>query len=146
MNRSGRNVFGRILFQFIFITEDTLLECETWIQTYYRNNKPYHFFAHGHLYLALSRLHVKQDDIFKLMFASRQNIMLDDRGVFAFCMSLTARKIIIPPTGTSTSPSPGMKMVVSVHIPIIADKNTWCHVLWHSASRCQHNSKPRFVW
>jgi ATP-dependent DNA helicase PIF1 len=42
-----------------------------------------HFFAHGHLYLALSRLHVKQDGIFKLMFASRQNIMLDDRGVFA---------------------------------------------------------------
>lgn len=42
-----------------------------------------HLFAHGHLYLALSRLHVKQDGIFKLLFASRQNFMLDDRGVFA---------------------------------------------------------------
>jgi len=42
-----------------------------------------HFFAHGHLYLALSRLQVKQDGVFKLLFASRQNFMLDDRGVFA---------------------------------------------------------------
>lgn len=42
-----------------------------------------HFFAHGHLYLALSRLQVKQDGVFKLQFASRQNFMVDDRGVFA---------------------------------------------------------------
>lgn len=42
-----------------------------------------HLFAHGHLYLALSRLQVKQDGVFKLMFASRKNFMVDDRGVFA---------------------------------------------------------------
>ena len=42
-----------------------------------------HLFAHGHLYLALSRLHVKEDGVFNLLFASRNNFMLDARGVFA---------------------------------------------------------------
>lgn len=42
-----------------------------------------HLFAHGHLYLALSRLHVKEDGVFNLLFASRNNFMLDARGVYA---------------------------------------------------------------
>jgi len=42
-----------------------------------------HLFAHGHLYLALSRLIVKHDGVFQLLFASRCNFMLDGRGVFA---------------------------------------------------------------
>lgn len=42
-----------------------------------------HFFAHGHLYLALSRLQVKSDGDYSLLFASHKDIMKDYRGVFA---------------------------------------------------------------
>jgi len=42
-----------------------------------------HLFAHGQLYLALSRIHVTSDGTYTLLFASRDNIMQDDRGVFA---------------------------------------------------------------
>jgi ATP-dependent DNA helicase PIF1 len=42
-----------------------------------------HFFAHGHLYLALSRLQVSSEGDYSLIFASRKDIMKDYRGVFA---------------------------------------------------------------
>jgi hypothetical protein len=42
-----------------------------------------HLFAHGHLYLALSRLQVSSDGDYSLLFASRKDIMKDHRGVFA---------------------------------------------------------------
>jgi ATP-dependent DNA helicase PIF1 len=42
-----------------------------------------HFFAHGHLYLAMSRLQVSDDGDYSLLFASRNNMMSDHRGVYA---------------------------------------------------------------
>ena len=42
-----------------------------------------HFFAHGHLYLAISRLQVRGDGDYSLLFASRNNMMRDHRGVYA---------------------------------------------------------------
>jgi ATP-dependent DNA helicase PIF1 len=42
-----------------------------------------HLFAHGHLYLALSRLQISSEGDYSLFFASRKDIMKDFRGVFA---------------------------------------------------------------
>ena len=42
-----------------------------------------HLFAHGQLYLALSRIQVQIDGEYTLLFASRDNIMQDARGVYA---------------------------------------------------------------
>jgi hypothetical protein len=42
-----------------------------------------HLFAHGQLYLALSRINVSANGEFTLLFASRNNVMKDERGVFA---------------------------------------------------------------
>jgi hypothetical protein len=42
-----------------------------------------HLFAHGQLYLALSRIQVHMDGVYTLLFASRDNIMSDERGIFA---------------------------------------------------------------
>ena len=42
-----------------------------------------HLFAHGQLYLALSRVRVDIDGIYTLLFASHNNIMKTERGVFA---------------------------------------------------------------
>jgi hypothetical protein len=42
-----------------------------------------HFFAHGHLYLAMSRLQVRNDGDYSLLFASRNDMMRDYRGVHA---------------------------------------------------------------
>lgn len=42
-----------------------------------------HLFAHGQLYLALSRVRVGRDGLYTLLFASHNNIMRGDRGVFA---------------------------------------------------------------
>jgi ATP-dependent DNA helicase PIF1 len=42
-----------------------------------------HLFAHGQLYLALSRIRVGIDGLYTLLFASHNDIMRDCRGVFA---------------------------------------------------------------
>jgi hypothetical protein len=42
-----------------------------------------HLFAHGQLYLALSRIQVQMDGEYTLLFASRDNIMIDERGIYA---------------------------------------------------------------